>query len=45
LPQVVRDFRRLYPQVSLHLHQGSPRQVLLSGEADIGVATEALGQL
>ena len=45
LPQVVRDFRVLYPQVSLHLHQGSPRQVaemLLSGEADIGVATEAL---
>ncbi|GKT20694.1 CysB family HTH-type transcriptional regulator [Acidovorax sp. SUPP3334] len=45
LPQVVRDFRALYPQVSLHLHQGSPRQVaemLLSGEADIGVATEAL---
>ena len=41
LPQVVRDFRALYPQVSLHLHQGSPRQVaemLLSGEADIGVA-------
>ena len=45
LPQVVRDFRTLFPQVSLHLHQGSPRQVaemLLSGEADIGVATEAL---
>lgn len=45
LPQVVRDFRALYPQVSLHLHQGSPSQVaemLLSGEADIGVATEAL---
>ncbi|MFT4243451.1 MAG: CysB family HTH-type transcriptional regulator [Acidovorax sp.] len=45
LPQVVRDFRTLYPGVSLHLHQGSPRQVaemLLSGEADIGVATEAL---
>lgn len=45
LPQVVRDFRALYPQVSLHLHQGSPQQVaemLLSGEADIGVATEAL---
>jgi LysR family cys regulon transcriptional activator len=45
LPQVVRDFRALYPQVSLHLHQGSPRQVaemLLSGEADLGVATEAL---
>ena len=45
LPQVVRDFRQHYPQVSLHLRQGSPRQVaemLLSGEADIGVATEAL---
>jgi LysR family cys regulon transcriptional activator len=48
LPAVVRDFRQLYPQVTLNLHQGSPRQVaemLLSGEADIGVATEALGQL
>ena len=47
LPTVVRDFRRMYPQVSLNLHQGSPRQVaemLLSGEADIGVATEALAQ-
>ena len=47
LPTVVRDFRALYPQVTLELHQGSPRQVaamLLSGEADIGVATEALAQ-
>jgi len=47
LPSVVRDFRELYPQVTLSLHQGSPRQVaemLLSGEADIGVATEALDQ-
>jgi LysR family cys regulon transcriptional activator len=45
LPAVVRDFRQLYPQVTLSLHQGSPKQVaqmLLSGEADIGVATEAL---
>lgn len=45
LPQVVHDFRQQYPQVSLHLHQGSPRQVaemLRTGEADIGVATEAL---
>lgn len=45
LPHVVRDFRELFPQVTLHLHQGSPKQVaemLLSGEADIGVATEAL---
>jgi LysR family cys regulon transcriptional activator len=45
LPTVVRDFRQVYPQVTLNLHQGSPKQVaemLLSGEADIGVATEAL---
>ncbi|HET6787016.1 MAG TPA: CysB family HTH-type transcriptional regulator [Aquabacterium sp.] len=47
LPSAVRDFRQLYPQVGLNLHQGSPRQVaqmLLSGEADIGIATEALAQ-
>ena len=39
LPHVVRDFRQRYPQVRLHLHQGSPEQVaqmLRSGEADIG---------
>ena len=47
LPQVVQDFRRLFPHVVLNLHQGSPKQVaemLLSGEADIGVATEALAR-
>lgn len=45
LPHVVRDFRAQFPKVTLHLRQGSPQQVaamLLSGEADIGVATEAL---
>jgi LysR family cys regulon transcriptional activator len=45
LPHVVKDFRQKYPRVTLHLHQGSPHQVaemLLSGGADIGVATEAL---
>ncbi|MDP9045162.1 MAG: CysB family HTH-type transcriptional regulator [Pseudomonadota bacterium] len=45
LPSAVRDFRHRYPQVSLHLHQGTPEQVagmLLSGAADIGIATEAL---
>ena len=47
LPAAVRDFRALFPQVGLNLHQGSPRQVaemLLTGEADIGIATEALSQ-
>ena len=45
LPQVVKDFRDKFPKVTLHLRQGSPQQVaamLLAGEADIGVATEAL---
>lgn len=45
LPHAVKDFRQLFPQVTLHLHQGSPRQIaemLLQGEADIGIATEAL---
>ena len=47
LPGAVRDFRQRYPQVTLNLHQGSPDQVaemLLSGEADIGIATEALNR-
>ena len=45
LPSAVKDFRELFPKVTLSLHQGSPRQVaemLLSGEADVGIATEAL---
>ncbi|MBB4845666.1 LysR family cys regulon transcriptional activator [Paucibacter oligotrophus] len=47
LPPVVRDFRAAHPDVSLHLQQGSPQQVarlLLDGEADVGIATEALAQ-
>jgi LysR family cys regulon transcriptional activator len=45
LPGAIKDFRKRYPKVTLNLHQGSPDQVatmLLSGEADIGIATEAL---
>ncbi len=45
LPPVVTEFKRLYPKVHLKLHQGSPSeivQMLLAGEADIGIATEAL---
>lgn len=47
LPSAVRDFRSSHPKVALHLHQGSPQQVaelLLAGQADIGIATEALAQ-
>ncbi|HPO17999.1 MAG TPA: CysB family HTH-type transcriptional regulator [Rubrivivax sp.] len=45
LPPAVRDFSVAHPEVVLRLHQGTPTQVadmLLAGEADIGVATEAL---
>jgi len=45
LPTAVQEFRTQFPEVKLHLHQGSPKQVaemLLSGEADVGIATEAL---
>ncbi|MBV8125067.1 MAG: CysB family HTH-type transcriptional regulator [Burkholderiaceae bacterium] len=47
LPPVVRDFRLQHPDVTLHMHQGSPQQIarmLLDGEADVGIATEALTQ-
>lgn len=48
LPAVVAQFRLRYPKVKLHLHQGSPQeiaQMLTSGEADIGIATEAIGDV
>jgi len=47
LPSAVKDFCATHPQVSLHLVQGSPRQIaaqVLSGEVDLGVATEALSE-
>jgi LysR family transcriptional regulator, cys regulon transcriptional activator len=45
LPTAVQEFCTHFPNVKLHLHQGSPGQVadmLLAGEADVGIATEAL---
>ena len=45
LPPAVQAFRAQFPDVKLHLHQGSPKQVakmLLSGEVDVAIATEAL---
>lgn len=45
LPEVVSKFRRNFPRVHLKLHQAGPGEIvsmLLSGEADIGVATESL---
>jgi LysR family transcriptional regulator, cys regulon transcriptional activator len=45
LPEVVKAFKNEFPKVHLVLHQGSPAEIasmLNSGEADIGIATEAL---
>ena len=45
LPKVVKAFKESFPRVHLVLHQGSPAEIasmLKSGEADIGIATEAL---
>jgi LysR family cys regulon transcriptional activator len=47
LPLVVRDFVAQHPTVKLEMHQGSPTQIaewVAAGEADIGIATEALDQ-
>jgi LysR family transcriptional regulator, cys regulon transcriptional activator len=48
LPSVVKAFKQRFPKVHLKLHQGSPEeivQLLLSGQADIGIATEALSDV
>ena len=45
LPGVLKAFASRYPKVRLILHQGNPGQVAeqtASGEADLGIATEAL---
>lgn len=45
LPPVVAAFKAAFPKVHLLLHQGRPSEVvsmLMAGEADIGIATEAL---
>jgi LysR family transcriptional regulator, cys regulon transcriptional activator len=47
LPGIMRDFMQRFPQVKLELHQGNPRQVcdmVLSGEADLAIATEAISE-
>jgi LysR family transcriptional regulator, cys regulon transcriptional activator len=45
LPAAVKQFMENYPNVKLNIHQGNPSQVtapVASGEADIGIATEAI---
>lgn len=45
LPQIIQQFRQRYPEVTLHIHQGSPTQIAelaASGDVDFAIATEAI---
>jgi len=45
LPGVITTFREHYPDVSLHMHQGTPVQIAemaAAGQVDFAIATEAL---
>lgn len=45
LPPAIKGFVERYPNIRLHIHQGNPSQVtamVAEGEADIGIATEAI---
>jgi LysR family cys regulon transcriptional activator len=47
LPPVVTAFKKRFPDVKLKLLQGNPHQIakmVLSGEADLAIATEALAE-
>lgn len=47
LPEVVQSFRSAFPEVRVALQQSSPEHIaewVLSGKADIGIATEGLSQ-
>lgn len=45
LPPVISNFTRSYPDVALHMQQGTPRQIahmVSEGQADFAIATESL---
>lgn len=45
LPEIIGRFKAEFPKVHLTLHQASPGEIvsmLLAGDADLGIATEAL---
>ena len=45
LPKVIQNFIKQYPDVSLHMHQGTPMQIsemAADGTVDFAIATEAL---
>ncbi len=45
LPAIIADFIKKYPEVSLHMHQGTPMQIsemAADGSVDFAIATEAM---
>ena len=47
LPAVIRAFRRIFPAVSLQIHQGTPRELVemaLRDRVDFSICTEELGE-
>ncbi|WP_299195789.1 HTH-type transcriptional regulator CysB [uncultured Amphritea sp.] len=45
LPQTINNFMKSYPDVSLHMHQGTPMQIAemaANGTVDFAIATEAM---
>ncbi|MCE1240473.1 MAG: CysB family HTH-type transcriptional regulator [Azonexaceae bacterium] len=47
LPKIIKWFKADYPKVHLTLLQGSPNEIaelLVSGQADVGIATEAVNK-
>jgi LysR family cys regulon transcriptional activator len=46
LPPVINEFIKMYPEVALHMHQGTPTQIsemAADGTVDFAIATEAMG--
>jgi len=45
LPNIIKNFRQRYPDVSIHLQQGTPLQIsemAAKGDVDLAIATEAI---
>lgn len=45
LPPVINEFIKMYPDVALHMHQGTPTQIsemAADGNVDFAIATEAI---
>jgi LysR family cys regulon transcriptional activator len=47
LPPVIRAFRKIFPEVSLQIHQGTPQQLVemaITDRVDFSICTEELGE-